>query len=148
MAAAPYPAVEPATDAALAALLADAVLAVHLGIADYLTLGLPLVWLGAWRGWRFVRNPWLRWGHVAAMAVAALEAAVGRLCPLTEWEHALRMSAGQYVPHARGFLAGLVHDWFYWDVPLEIFRILYLAYFALIVLTLWLVPPRGRGKAP
>ena len=131
-------------DPAPAALLADAVLAVHLGIAAYLTLGLPVVWLGAWRGWRFVRNPWLRWGHVAAMAVVALEAALGNLCPLTEWEHALRMDAGQYTVHGQGFLAGLVHDWFYWDVPLAVFRAVYLAFFGLIVLTLWLVPPRRR----
>ena len=70
--------------------LADLVLAVHVAIAASIVLGLLLVWLGAFAGWRWVRNPWLRAGHLAAIGYVALQAVAGRICPLTTWEDQLR----------------------------------------------------------
>ena len=59
-------------------LLADAVLHLHLAVAGFIVLGLPLVWVGRWRGWAFVHSPWLRLPHLGAMAVVLAEHQIGR----------------------------------------------------------------------
>lgn len=47
-----------------AAALADAVLLLHALIVAFIVLGLPLTWIGAWRGWAFVRRAWFRLTHL------------------------------------------------------------------------------------
>ncbi|HEV2583307.1 MAG TPA: DUF2784 family protein, partial [Ktedonobacteraceae bacterium] len=54
--------------------LATAILAVHLGVVLFNVGGLVLVPLGAWLGWRWVRNFWLRVLHVLSLAVVAAQA--------------------------------------------------------------------------
>jgi hypothetical protein len=80
---------------------ADALLVFHVLLAAFNALSLPLIWLGAWRGWGFVRNPWLRWSHVALMGFVLAETLLGRTCPLTVWEAQLRGS--QTWPNAAWF---------------------------------------------
>ena len=68
---------------------AELVLAVHLAIIGFNLFGLFAVPLGAWRGWSFVREPVWRLVHAASLAVVAVQAALGQLCFLTEWQYAL-----------------------------------------------------------
>ena len=75
--------------------LADIVLVIHFIIAAYLTLGLPVIWLGRFAGWRFVHNPWFRYSHVGFTGFVLLESLAGVFCPLTIWEGVLRRMAGQ-----------------------------------------------------
>src|ERR1700730_18729244 len=71
-------------------MLADAVLAVHVAIVIVITVGLPLIWIGAALRLRWVKIRWLRALHLGAIGFVALESLAGIACPLTVWEAALR----------------------------------------------------------
>ena len=119
---------------------ADALLVAHFLIAAFVTGGLPLVWLGAAAGWRWVRNPWFRYLHLAAIAVIALEALLGLACPLTVWEDLLR---GGLQPQT--FVGRWVQRLLYYNAPEELFTALYLIWALATLVTLRLVPPRKRA---
>ena len=128
--------------------LATLVLALHLAIILFNVGGLVVIPLGAWRQWRFVRIFWWRALHLALLAVVALQAVLGRVCFLTDWQAAL---AGASAPTP--LIAGWINRLIYWPLPLWVFAVLYVAVW-IYVLALWLlVPPRlrqidsGRGAA-
>lgn len=64
---------------------ADAVLAVHLGFIVYVVLGGLLV--AVWPKTALLHLPAAAWGAFIELS--------GRSCPLTAWENALRMRAGE-----------------------------------------------------
>src|SRR5687768_1390366 len=70
--------------------LADLILAVHFAFVLFVVGGLALIWIGAGARWRWVRNPWFRGCHFAAICIVTAEAVLGIMCPLTVWEDALR----------------------------------------------------------
>ena len=119
---------------------ADALLVAHFLLAAFVTCGLPLVWLGAAAGWRWVRNWWFRTLHLAAIAVIALEGLAGIACPLTIWEDLLR---GGLRPQS--FVARWVARLLYYDAPEQLFTALYVAWTAATLVTLRLVPPKKRA---
>ncbi len=119
---------------------ADALLVAHFLIAAFVVCGLPLVWLGAALGWRWIRNWWFRILHLAAIAVVALEALVGVACPLTIWEDLLR---GGLQPQS--FAGRWVQRLLYYDAPVWLFTALYVAWALATLVTLWLLPPRKRS---
>jgi hypothetical protein len=119
---------------------ADALLVAHFLIAAFVAGGLPLVWLGAAAGWRWVRNPWFRYLHLAAIALIALEALLGVACPLTVWEDLLR---GGLQPQT--FVGRWVERLLYYRAPEELFTDLYLVWALATLATLRLVPPRKRA---
>jgi hypothetical protein len=121
-------------------LLADVLLVVHFAIAVFITGGLILVWIGAALGWRWVRNPWFRYLHLAAIAFVALEAALGMACPLTVWEDLLRGGAS-----AESFVGRWVRRLLFYQAPEWTFTAAYLAWAAASAATLALVPPRRRA---
>jgi len=119
---------------------ADALLVAHFLVAAFVVCGLPLVWFGAAAGWRWVRNPWFRYAHLAAIAVIALEALAGIACPLTIWEDLLR---GGLRPQS--FVGRWVQRLLYYDAPEWLFTALYLAWALATLATLRLVPPRKKA---
>ena len=121
-------------------MLADALLVVHFLIAAFIVGGLPLVWVGALRGWRWVRNPAFRYLHLAAIAFVALEAVLGIACPLTVWEDLLR---GGLQPQS--FVGRWVYWLLYYRAPEWVFTAAYVLWAGATLLTLRLVPPR-RGN--
>jgi hypothetical protein len=121
-------------------LLADVLLVVHFAIAVFITGGLILVWIGAALGWRWVRNPWFRYLHLAAIAFVAVEAALGMACPLTVWEDLLRGGAS-----AESFVGRSVRRLLFYQAPEWVFTAAYLAWAAASAATLVLVPPRRRA---
>ncbi len=123
-------------------LLADLILVVHFAFVAFVVAGLPLVWIGALRGWRWVRNRGFRFAHLAAILFVSAEAAAGVWCPLTLWEDALRGEAGE-----RSFVARWIHAVLFYDLPPWMFTIAYLLYAALVAITWWLVPPQP-GRRP
>ncbi|MBX3661748.1 MAG: DUF2784 domain-containing protein [Burkholderiales bacterium] len=120
-------------------LLADLILVVHFAFVLFVVAGLPLVWIGAARGWRWVRNRGLRIAHLAAILVVSAEAAAGIWCPLTLWEDALRGSGSE-----RSFVARWIHAVLFYDLPSWVFTVAYLLYALLVALTWWRVPPLPR----
>jgi polyferredoxin len=121
-------------------LLADALLVVHFLIAGFIVGGLVLVWIGALAGWSWIRNPWFRYLHLAAIVFVAAEALLGYACPLTIWEDLLR---GGVRPES--FIGRWVQRLLYYNAPEWVFTTLYAAWTAATLLTLRYVPPRRRA---
>ena len=117
-------------------MLADLVLVLHFFIAGFIVLGLILVWAGALAGWRWIRNPWFRYLHLAAIVFVAAEALLGFACPLTVWEDLLR---GGTRPET--FVGRWVARLLYYNAPEWVFTSLYVTWAAAALLTLRLVPP-------
>ncbi len=126
-------------------LLAEGVLAAHLAVIAFNLLGLILIPVGAWRGWRFVHRAAWRLLHAASWAVVALQALLGRACLLTDWEDALS-GEGARQPLVMRVVNGLI----FWPMPLWAFTLAYVAVFAYVLWLLVLVPiawpPAHRGK--
>jgi hypothetical protein len=121
-------------------LLADVLLVVHFAIAAFIVGGLILVWVGAALDWRWVRNRWFRYLHLAAIGYVAAEALLGVACPLTVWEDLLR---GGLRPES--FVARWVQRLLYYRAPEWVFSTAYVAWTLATLLTLRLVPPRRRA---
>jgi hypothetical protein len=121
-------------------LLADLLVLVHLGIVAFIVGGLLLVWLGAALDWRWVRNRWFRYLHLAAIAFVAAEALLGIACPLTVWEDLLRGGA-----RPESFVARWVHRLVFYRAPEWVFTAAYLLWTLATLATLRLVPPRRRA---
>ena len=123
-------------------LLADLILVIHFAFVLFVVAGLPLVWIGAARGWGWVRNRSFRIAHLAAILFVSAEAAAGVWCPLTLWEDALRGVTGE-----RSFVARWIHGLLFHDLPPWMFTLAYLLYALLVALTWWRVPPLP-GRRP
>jgi hypothetical protein len=121
-------------------LLADVLLVVHFAIAAFIVGGLILVWVGAALGWRWIRNSWFRYLHVAAIAFVAGEALLGVACPLTLWEDLLR---GGLQPES--FVARWIYRLLYYRAPEWAFSAAYVAWALATLLTLRLVPPTRKA---
>lgn len=121
-------------------LLADLVLVLHFGVALFITGSLPLIWLGATAGWRWVRHFGFRALHLFAILFVSAEALAGVWCPLTLLEDALRGGQAE-----RSFVARWVHALLFYDLPLRVFTAAYLIFAVLVALTWWRVPPRRKG---
>jgi len=120
--------------------MADLILVVHFAIVIFIVGGLIAVWIGAARGWMWVRSRWFRYLHLGAIAFVAAEALLGVMCPLTVWEDALRGGA-----RAESFVGRWVRYFLYYDAPEWVFTAAYVAWAAATLVTLRLVPPRKRA---
>ena len=126
---------------------ADLVLAVHFSYVAFVVVGLVLVWIGWFRGWAFVRNVWFRGAHLLAMAIVVLESVFGLECPLTTWEHALRLGAGETGVRAQGFMEHWLHRLMFFELEPSTFTFVYVAFFlAMIASFVWVRP--GRPRTP
>lgn len=125
----------PSFSPATAALLADALLTLHVGIVVFVVGLLPLVLLGGALGWRWVRHAGLRLSHLGLMLFIAAQAWLGQLCPLTIWEQALRRTAGQQ-SYRESFIEHWLSRLLYWDAPGWAFVAGYTV-FALLVALAW-----------
>jgi hypothetical protein len=124
------------------ALLADLLVFVHLLFVGFVIGGQIAIVAGAVRRWRWIRNPAFRYAHVAAIVVVAANAVAGVLCPLTDWEYALRRRAGQVVETDISFMGRLVREVIYYEAPPWAFTTAYVLFALVVIATLILVPPR------
>ena len=118
-------------------MLADVLLVVHFCVVVFIVGGLVLVWVGAALGWRWIRNPWFRYLHIAAIGFVAAEALLGIACPLTVWEDLLRGGL-----RSESFVARWVRWLLYYRAPEWVFTGAYVAWALATLLTLRWVPPR------
>ncbi|UCF96445.1 MAG: DUF2784 domain-containing protein [Spirochaetaceae bacterium] len=125
---------------------ADAVVIFHFCYVTFTVGGEVLILLGCLFRWRWVRNLTFRIIHLVAMAVVALEALIGVLCPLTDWEYRLRLLAGQDIEEEIPFMARLVRQIIFYDFPAWVFTVTYILFTLLVVATLLFVPPRRKAK--
>ena len=125
---------------------ADGVLVFHWSFVLFVVLGLVLILAGGARGWSWVRNPWFRWFHLAAIGIVVLQSWLGIVCPLTNLEMLLRERAGDAV-YQGSFIAHWMRQLLYFDVPNWVFAIIYTA-FALLVIGSWVLVRPRRFREP
>jgi hypothetical protein len=117
------------------------ILALHLAIIAFNVAGCVLVPIGAWRGWRWVREFWWRLAHLASLAVVALQAVFGRACFLTIWQSDLSGAT-----QTRPLIAGWIDTLIYWPLPLWVFAVAYVVVFAYVIaLWVWVRPLLPRS---
>jgi hypothetical protein len=121
----------------LNAALADAILVVHAAFVVFVVAGLPAIWIGLALGKPFARNPWFRGAHLAAIAFVVVETLLGFMCPLTEWEDALRGAAS-----GQGFIERWLHALMFFSAPPWVFNMAYVAFGGLVAWTWARFPPR------
>jgi hypothetical protein len=116
--------------------LADLILVVHFCFVLFVVCGLLLIWLGAVRDWRWVRNFWFRSAHIAAILFVAGESVADMVCPLTVWEDALRGRG-----HESSFIQRWVGRLLYYDFPEWVFIAAYVLFALAVVITFIRVRP-------
>ncbi len=129
-----------------AQILADLILLSHVAVVIFVVGLPPLVWLGAVRGWRWVRNFGLRALHLATIAFVVVQTWLGEYCPLTVWENDLRRLAGQDA-YQRSFIEDWLSRLLYYDAPAWVFVSVYTGFALLVLATWWLWPPLRKREA-
>ncbi|MGH7831790.1 MAG: DUF2784 domain-containing protein [Candidatus Binatia bacterium] len=141
-------------------LSADILLLIHFLYILAVVLPLPLIAIGTWRDWAWVRNFWFRNLHLAAIGYLVYQILAGATCFLTDWEMEWREAAGQPV-YAESFIEHWVGRLVYIDLPAEVYAAIYFGFSFLVLLLYALSPPRWllptrrrlahgfhRGKSP
>jgi hypothetical protein len=135
-------------DAATALLLADVVLALHVGVVAFVVGGLVLVVAGNLRGWGWVNALWFRLAHLAAIAVVVAESWFGVVCPLTTLEMGLRARAPGGTTYGGSFVGHWLQRLLYYDAPPWVFMLAYTLFGVAVAAAWWIFPPRrGSGAA-
>ena len=117
--------------------LADLILIVHFAFVLFVVGGLMAIWIGAAVGWRWVRNFAFRIAHLAAICFVAIEALLGMVCPLTEWEDALRGERNE-----KSFVARWIHHLLFYNLPEWVFTTAYVLFAIAVAVAYVVVPPR------
>ena len=126
--------------------LADLVLYVHFSYVAFVIAGFAVIPVGAWLKWGWIRSRGFRITHLVCTCIVPVEALVGVLCPLTVLEARLREEAGQRSSEL-SFMARLVRDLLFVEVPQWVLAICYVIFGSLVVGAFYLVPPRPRRGA-
>ena len=121
--------------------MADIILIIHLLFVLFVVGSVPLIWIGARMGWRFVRNIRFRLAHLAAILFVSAESLAGLVCPLTLWEDSLRQTAAD-----SSFIQRWLHRILFYDVSEEVLTVLYLAFAILVAITFKFIPPARRRR--
>jgi hypothetical protein len=116
--------------------LADIILIIHFLFVLFVVGSVPLIWIGARLGWRFVRNIRFRLAHLGAILFVSMESLAGMVCPLTLLEDSLRHS-----PTDTSFVQRWLHRILFYDVPEGVLTVLYLLFAILVAITFKFVPP-------
>jgi glucan phosphoethanolaminetransferase (alkaline phosphatase superfamily) len=122
-------------------ILADALLIFHTMLVAFVILGLVAVYAGYFLKWQWVRNLWFRLSHLTVIAIVVLQSWFGVICPLTEWEMALRERAGD-----SGYEGSFIQYWLqsilYYSAPEWVFVLGYTVFGALVLVSWFVVRPR------
>ncbi len=128
-------------------LAADVLLLMHVLFVAFVVFGLALILLGRPLRWSWVRNPWFRLSHVAAIGVVTLQSWLGVVCPLTTWEMAFRRKAGD-ATYSGEFIAHWLEQILYYRAPPWVFVVCYTVFAALVVASWFWVRPRPFRPTP
>ena len=127
-------------------ILADMVVAAHTVYVAFVVLGLLAILIGYAADWRWVRNPYFRLLHLAAILLVCAEAILGIDCPLTTLENGLRFGAGQS-GYGGDFIGYWLDRLIFYNFPPWVFMIVYLAFGTLVLATFWLVPIQSTTRS-
>ena len=122
-------------------LAADAVLFLHVLFVAFIVIGLLLIFAGKAYDWLWVRNPWFRLTHLAAVAVVVVQSWFGVICPLTSVEMALRSRAGDSV-YPGSFISHWLENLLYYQLPPWVFVVCYMVLGIMVVTSWFWIRPR------
>jgi len=126
-------------------LLADTLLFVHVLFVLFVLIGLVLILAGKLADWAWVRNPWFRLAHLAAIGIVTVQSWIGVICPLTTLEMALRARAGD-ATYPGSFIAHWLDTILYYEAPAWVFTIFYTVFATVVVVSWFWVRPRHFTK--
>jgi len=125
-------------------LLADIIAIIHLGYVIFVIPGFVFIVAGIIFRWRWIRNPWFRIPHLAAIVAVAMEAILGLHCPLTVLEFSLRYPTGPFQERT-SFIGRLIDSILFYDVPAWLFTAVYTGFAMLVAVTFIMAPPKRKG---
>lgn len=121
-------------------LLADTLLVVHFLFIAFVLGGQGCILVGSFRCWAWVRRRGFRLAHMIAIAIVAVQAWVGMVCPLTVLENALRTTAGESA-YTGTFVENWLSKLIYFDAPPWVFTTAYTLFVAIVLASWFLVKP-------
>ena len=127
------------------AILADAILVLHVLFVVFVVFGLLAIYVGRFLSWRWVRNRTFRILHLVAIGVVVLQSWLGVICPLTIWEMQLREMAGE-VTYSGSFIQYWLHQILFFSAPDWVFILCYTAFAGLVLASWYIVPPKRRTR--
>jgi len=127
--------------------MADIALMAHAAFVAFVVVGLLAILVGGTWGWTWIRNPWFRVLHLAAITLVVVQAWFGVICPLTTLEMILRAKAGDPT-YSHTFVGHWLQELLYYDAPPWVFVVCY-TLFGVAVVASWVkFPPRSfRSQA-
>jgi hypothetical protein len=126
-------------------LTADALLFGHVLFVAFIVFGLALILIGKPANWSWVRNPWFRILHLAAIGIVVLQSWVGIRCPLTTWEVAFRQRAGE-AAYSGSFVSHWLETILYYQAPEWVFTTCYTVFATTVIASWYWVRPRRLIK--
>ena len=120
---------------------ADVILLLHVLFVAFVVIGLALILIGKVRNWSWIRNPWFRLIHLAAITVVVVQSWLGLICPLTTIEMFFRSRAGDTV-YSGSFISHWLDSILYYQVLPWIFILCYMAFAAVVVASWFWIRPR------
>lgn len=128
-------------------LAADLLLFGHVLFVAFVIFGLALILIGRPLDWTWVRNPWFRFAHLAAIGIVVLQSWVGLICPLTTLEMALRRRADEVV-YSGSFISHWLESLLYFQAPAWVFTACYSVFAGIVVASwYWVRPHRFKRGA-
>jgi len=128
------------------AFLADALVVFHLCYVCFCVGGELCILTGAAARWSWIRNSVFRIVHLCAVVFVGIEAGIGVLCPLTNWEYDLRLMAGQTVERDISFIGRLIRSVIFYDFPPWIFTAMYIGFAGIVILSFVLIRPVRKKR--
>ena len=128
-------------------LAADLLLIGHVLFVAFVVFGLVLILVGKPLDWAWVRNPWFRLAHLAAIGIVALQSWLGVICPLTKLEMTLRVRADGVV-YSGSFISHWLDSLLYYQAPAWVFTVCYTVFAALVVISWFWMRPRRFTRFP
>jgi hypothetical protein len=118
----------------------SAVYAIHLIYALVIIIGFILILVGFFAGWRWIRNFAFRLIHLLMIGIVAVESMFNAECPLTWLEYKL-MSLDHVKHSSMPFIAGIVNRILYYNFPIWLFNLIYIAFGATVLIVWFAIPP-------
>ena len=126
--------------------VADLIAATHIGYFIYVVGGCVAIVVGVWRKWKWIRNPWFRLSHLAAVYIVVFENVFNVACPLNTAEWQLR-STSQSAVEASSGVGRVLDQLLFHTIPGNVLNVMYSALAVLLLVALVLAPPRFTFKS-
>ena len=126
-------------------LAADAILLLHVLVVIFIVFGLVLIFLGNTLKWSWIRNPWFRLLHLAAIGTVVILSWLNFICPLTSIEMELRTRAGE-MAYTGSFISHWLEAILYYHAPPWVFIVAYTIFGLMVILSWFLIHPRHFPK--